>query len=52
LRSILEHALLEVMFELPSMEDKANIDKVVVDGNTIIECERPMFIEKQLDKAS
>src|SRR6185312_6680258 len=32
LRSILEHALLEVMFELPSQQ---NVAKVVIDENTI-----------------
>ena len=41
LRSILEHALLEIMFELPSME---KVKKVVVDENVIAESGKPILI--------
>jgi len=41
LRSILEHALLEVMFELPSLE---NVKKVVVDETTITEHAKPIIV--------
>lgn len=41
LRSILEHTLLEVMFELPSME---NVDKVVIDETTITEDAEPIIL--------
>jgi len=41
LRSILEHALLEIMFDLPST---ANVEKVVVEANVITEGARPLVI--------
>jgi len=41
LRSILEHALLEIMFDLPSTE---NVEKVVVEANVITEGARPLVI--------
>ena len=41
LRSILEKALLETMFELPSME---NVAKVTVDSNVIDEGSQPLFM--------
>jgi len=41
LRSILEHALLEIMFDLPSTE---NVEKVVVEANVISEGARPLVI--------
>ena len=41
LRSILEHALLEIMFDLPSTE---NVEKVVVEANVITEGARPLII--------
>ena len=41
LRSILEHALLETMYELPSM---AGVVKVVVDAEVICEGKRPYYI--------
>jgi ATP-dependent Clp protease ATP-binding subunit ClpX len=41
LRSILEHTLLNTMFDLPSME---NVIKVVVDENTISSDAPPLLI--------
>jgi ATP-dependent Clp protease ATP-binding subunit ClpX len=41
LRSIIEHALLDVMFELPSMH---NVQKVVVDENVIASGGQPLLI--------
>jgi len=41
LRSIIERALLDIMFELPSME---NVVKVVVEENVITEGARPLLI--------
>lgn len=41
LRSIVEAALLETMYDLPSME---NVDKVVVDENVIEGQAEPMLI--------
>ena len=41
LRSILEKALLETMFELPSMQ---NVAKVTVDSNVIDEGSQPLFM--------
>ena len=41
LRSIIEHALLDVMFELPSL---SNVEKVVVDEGTIEGEQQPLLI--------
>jgi ATP-dependent Clp protease ATP-binding subunit ClpX len=41
LRSILEHALLDVMFDLPSME---NVRKVVVEESVITANDQPLLI--------
>jgi len=41
LRSILEHALLDTMYDLPSMD---NIEKVVIDESVITEAGEPLFI--------
>ncbi|MCK4706682.1 MAG: ATP-dependent Clp protease ATP-binding subunit ClpX [Gammaproteobacteria bacterium] len=41
LRTILEHALLETMYEIPSME---NVQKVVVDESVIIEGTDPYLV--------
>ena len=41
LRSILERALLDIMFELPSME---NVVKVVIEEKVILEAARPLLI--------
>jgi len=41
LRSILEHSLLEIMFDLPSTE---NVEKVVVEASVITEGARPLII--------
>lgn len=41
LRSILEHALLDIMFELPSME---KVKKVVIDAGVIAENGKPILI--------
>ena len=47
LRSILEQALLSVMFELPTMTD---VSKVVLEGATITEGKAPLLIYKELAK--
>jgi ATP-dependent Clp protease ATP-binding subunit ClpX len=49
LRSILEHALMEVMFELPSLQ---NVAKVVVDENTINNDGKPLLIYHEPQKVS
>ena len=41
LRSILEHALLDIMFELPSME---KVKKVVIDASVIADSGKPILI--------
>jgi len=41
LRSILEHALLDIMFDLPDIE---NLDKVVFDENILAEDSQPLMI--------
>jgi ATP-dependent Clp protease ATP-binding subunit ClpX len=41
LRSIVEHTLLDLMYELPSM---ANLKKVVIDENVIKEKSQPIYI--------
>ncbi len=41
LRSIIEHALLEVMFELPSL---SNVEKALVDENTINAGQKPLLM--------
>ena len=40
LRSILENALIEIMYELPSIE---GVKKVVVDSSVITEGARPLY---------
>ena len=47
LRSILEQALLSVMFELPTMTD---VSKVVLEEATITEGKAPLLIYKELAK--
>ena len=49
LRSILEHALLDVMYELPNQQ---NVVKVVVDENTITNGAKPLLIYSETAKAS
>jgi len=49
LRSILEHALLDVMFELPSEQDVA---KVVIDEGTITNGAKPLLIYHEQPKVS
>ncbi|MTD33846.1 ATP-dependent Clp protease ATP-binding subunit ClpX [Paludibacterium denitrificans] len=44
LRSILERALLDTMYELPSMD---NVEKVVVDEKVIEKGDRPLFIYRE-----
>jgi len=41
LRSIVEHALLDIMYDLPSMH---GLKKVVIDENVIIEKSQPIYI--------
>jgi len=49
LRSILENALLETMYELPSKE---GVQKVSVDASTIIEGARPLYIYEESEKSA
>ncbi len=44
LRAILEDVMLEVMYELPSME---GVRECVIDGSTVINRERPVLIDKR-----
>lgn len=49
LRSILEHALLDVMYELPNEQ---NVVKVVIDENTIVSGGKPILIYRDMPKAA
>jgi len=49
LRSILEHALLDIMFDLPSHQ---NVEKVVIDENTITQGAKPLIIYREQPKVS
>jgi ATP-dependent Clp protease ATP-binding subunit ClpX len=49
LRSILEHALLDIMFELPS---EKNVAKVVIDENTINNGAKPLLIYNEQPKVA
>jgi ATP-dependent Clp protease ATP-binding subunit ClpX len=50
LRSILEQALLDTMFDLPSL---ANVRKVVIDENTIVHAEQsPLLIYSDQPKVA
>jgi ATP-dependent Clp protease ATP-binding subunit ClpX len=49
LRSILEHALLDVMYELPSQQ---NVVKVAIDENTITNGAKPLLIYSESPKAA
>jgi len=47
LRSILEHVLLDTMYELPSLSD---VSKVIIDEGVINEESDPILIYESLDK--
>ncbi|RJG21191.1 ATP-dependent Clp protease ATP-binding subunit ClpX, partial [Massilia cavernae] len=49
LRSILEHALLDVMYDLPNQQ---NVVKVVIDENTITNGAKPLLIYSETPKVS
>ncbi|MBC7405636.1 MAG: ATP-dependent Clp protease ATP-binding subunit ClpX [Cytophaga sp.] len=49
LRSILEHALLDIMYDLPSEQ---NVSKVVIDENTIANGAKPLLIYNEQPKIS
>jgi ATP-dependent Clp protease ATP-binding subunit ClpX len=49
LRSILEHALLDTMFDLPSM---SNVRKVVIDAGTIAGDQKPILIYSDQPKVA
>src|SRR5262247_3347373 len=49
LRSILEHVLLDIMFELPTLE---NVSKVVVDEATIVGDGKPLLIYSDQPKVA
>ncbi|MCF8266959.1 MAG: ATP-dependent Clp protease ATP-binding subunit ClpX, partial [Ignavibacteriales bacterium] len=48
LRSIVERVLLDVMYEIPSLE---NIDKCLITGDTVIKNEKPIYIESDRKSA-
>ncbi|NOT17466.1 MAG: ATP-dependent Clp protease ATP-binding subunit ClpX [Sulfuriferula sp.] len=47
LRSIIEHVLLDTMYELPSME---NVSKVVIDANVVNGSTKPLMIFAEQEK--
>ena len=47
LRSILEHSLIDTMFELPN---KSNVEKVVVEESTIDENKAPLLVYREAAK--
>jgi len=47
LRSILEHALIDTMYELPNQD---NVEKVVVDESTIEEDKPPLLVYREAAK--
>jgi ATP-dependent Clp protease ATP-binding subunit ClpX len=47
LRSILEQSLIDTMFELPNI---SNVEKVVVDENTIEESKPPLLVYREAAK--
>jgi ATP-dependent Clp protease ATP-binding subunit ClpX len=47
LRSILEHALIDTMFELPNL---TNVEKVVLDESTITENKPPLLVYREVAK--
>ena len=49
LRSILERSLLEIMFELPSVE---NVKKVVIEANVITDGAKPILIYADDDEST
>ena len=49
LRSILEHALLDIMYDLPSEQ---NVSKVVIEENTIANGAKPLLIYNEQPKVS
>lgn len=49
LRSILEHALIDIMYELPGLK---NVEKVVIDENVIQGTSKPLLIYSETSKVS
>jgi ATP-dependent Clp protease ATP-binding subunit ClpX len=49
LRSIIEHALLDVMFELPSLN---NVEKALVDEGTILGDQKPLLMYSDQPKVA
>lgn len=49
LRSIVEHALIDTMFDLPTLD---GVDEVVVDESTIEEGSKPLLVYREQAKAS
>jgi ATP-dependent Clp protease ATP-binding subunit ClpX len=47
LRSILEQALIDTMFDLPN---SSNVEKVVVDESTIDENKAPLLVYREVAK--
>ncbi len=48
LRSILENALLDTMYELPDLE---HVQKITVDDSVILEGSKPLILYEESDKA-
>ena len=49
LRSILEHALIDIMYELPGLK---NVEKVVIDENVIEGTSKPLLIYSETSRVS
>ena len=49
LRSLLEHALIDIMYELPGLK---NVEKVVIDENVIEGTSKPLLIYSETSKVS
>jgi ATP-dependent Clp protease ATP-binding subunit ClpX len=49
LRSILEHALIDTMFELPNV---ANVEKVVIEDATVNENKPPLLVYREAAKSA
>lgn len=49
LRSILEEILIDTMYELPSLHD---VEKVVIDGNMVTDCKKPLIVHREPAKTA
>ena len=51
LRSIIELALLDVMYEAPEIAQQNHLEKIVIDSNTILNRSKPTYIYTKQDQA-